>query len=42
LAKVQALDHVTDGPRPVEQQFDDLKAVGLSQGSKGFHHGRNE
>ena len=40
LAKVQAIDHVADGPWPVKQQFDDLKTVGLGQGSKCFYHGK--
>src|SRR5882724_5979470 len=42
LAKVQAIDHVADGPWPVKQQFDDLKAVGLGQGSKCFYHDERE
>jgi hypothetical protein len=36
LAQMQAIDHVADGQRPVKQQFEDLKTVGLRRGSKCF------
>src|SRR5258706_3860797 len=31
LAKTEAVDQIADGARAVEQQFDDLEAVGLGQ-----------
>src|SRR5277367_2887411 len=42
LAQTQALDHIAHGARPFAQQFDDLKAIGLSQRLQGFHHGECE
>jgi hypothetical protein len=39
LAEAQAADQVPNGARPAAQEFDDLKAVGLGQGSESFHHG---
>src|SRR5277367_992017 len=38
LAQTQAMDHVADRPRPVTQQFHDLKAVRLGQRLQGFDH----
>jgi hypothetical protein len=38
LAKTQPIDHVPDGPGPIKQQFDDLKAVRFGQRSKCFDH----
>jgi hypothetical protein len=42
LAETQALDHVADGAGSLAQQFNDLKAIGLSQRLQGFHHGELE
>ncbi len=39
LAEPQLIDHVSDRPRSVTQQFDDLKPVRLGQGPQGCHHG---
>src|SRR5882724_9054047 len=36
LAETQTMNHVTDRARPVEQEFDDLKSVGLGKSSKCF------
>ena len=43
LAETEAMNHVADGARPIAQQLDDLKAVGLGQGPEScFHHGESE
>jgi hypothetical protein len=42
LAEAQAMDHVADGPWTVAQEFDDVKAVGLGQGSESGDHGGSE
>ena len=39
LAEMQPMDHVPDGAWAVPQEFDDLEAVGLGQGSEGRYHG---
>jgi hypothetical protein len=42
LAEMQLLNHVAYGQGTVEQQFDNLKTVGLSEGSESFQHGEFE
>jgi hypothetical protein len=42
LPEMQALGQVTDRPWTVEQEFDDLKPVGLGEGSESFQHGEFE
>jgi hypothetical protein len=38
LAETQLIDEVADRAGSVEQEFDDLKAVGLGEGFEGFEH----
>jgi hypothetical protein len=38
LAETQAADEVTDRAGPVAQKFNDVKAVGLGEGSEGCQH----
>jgi hypothetical protein len=42
LPETQAMNHVPYGAWPVEQEFDDLKAVGLGERAEGFQHGKYE
>jgi hypothetical protein len=40
LAEAQSIDHVSDRPWAVPQQFDDSKTVRLRQCFEYFHHGQ--
>jgi hypothetical protein len=42
LAQAEPADEVADGAGTAAQEFDDMKAVGLGQRTKGLHHGRGE
>ncbi len=42
LAEMQMMDQVANGAWTSEQEFDDLKAAGLGEGSEGFQHGKCE
>jgi hypothetical protein len=42
LAETQPVNHVPDRARPVEQEFDDLKSVGLGKSAKCFQHHQPE